>query len=118
MKMRGLKQVDVLRLCKPFCEKYNERLGRNDLSQYVSGKVLPGQRKLTVLSEALNVSEPWLMGYDVSPNRIVEDNTDSSATQKEYIRLFELLSPNEQALIISQIKGILSNRPGAAKDGE
>lgn len=65
MAKNNLKQVDILELCKPYCKKYNVKLNKNDLSQYVSGKVKPGQRKLSILSLALNVSEAWLMGYDV-----------------------------------------------------
>ena len=47
----------------------NIRLAKNDLSQYVSGKVEPSQEKLTLLSLALEVNEPWLMGYDVKKER-------------------------------------------------
>ena len=36
---RGLKQVDIIRLAEPYCNKYDIKLGKNDLSQYVSGKV-------------------------------------------------------------------------------
>ena len=45
-------------------------MGRNDLSQYLSGKFQPKQAKLTVLALALNVSEAWLMGYDVPRSRL------------------------------------------------
>ena len=69
MVARNLKQIDILNLAKPFCMEYNIRLNKNDLSQYVSGKVEPGQNKLTVLGLALNVSEAWLMGYDVPMER-------------------------------------------------
>ena len=69
MRERNLKQVDILRKCAPICEKYNVRLGKNDLSQYVSGKVEPGSDKLGILGRALNVSEAWLMGYDVPASR-------------------------------------------------
>lgn len=69
MSDRNLKQVDILELCKPYCQKFDVKLGRNDLSQYVSGKVEPGQQKLTVLGMALNVNEAWLMGYDVPIER-------------------------------------------------
>ena len=65
MSERNLRQVDILEMCKPYCKKYDIKLGRNDLSQYVTGKVEPGQKKLTVLGMALNVSEAWLMGFDV-----------------------------------------------------
>lgn len=77
MEERNLRQVDILTKCKPFCEKHAVKLGRNDLSQYVNGKVEPGQEKLTILGLALNVSEAWLMGFDVPMDR---NNTD---TQKE-----------------------------------
>lgn len=69
MEERSLRQVDILEKAKPFCEKFGVKLGRNDISQYVSGKVLPKQDKLTVLGHALNVSEAWLMGYDVPMER-------------------------------------------------
>ena len=65
LNMRGLKQVDVLRLAEPFCDKFNVQLKKNDLSQYINGNSTLGQFKLTVLSLALGVSEEWLMGYDV-----------------------------------------------------
>lgn len=70
MTARNLRQVDILRAAEPYCVKYNVKLGKNDLSQYVSGKVEPGQDKLTVLGFALNVSETWLMGYDVPMDRL------------------------------------------------
>lgn len=66
MKERNLKQVDILELCKPYCKKYDVKLGKNDLSQYVSNKYSPSQEKLSILSMALKVNEVWLMGYDVS----------------------------------------------------
>ena len=65
MQLRNLKQVDVLNLAKPYCEKYDTKLTKVDLSQYVSGKVEPGQAKLFVLANALHVNEAWLMGLDV-----------------------------------------------------
>lgn len=69
MSQRNLRQVDILNLAKPYCERYNVKLGKNDLSQYVSGKVEPGQIKLSILGLALNVSEAWLMGYDAPMER-------------------------------------------------
>lgn len=72
MNLTGLKQVDILEKCKPFCEKYDIRIGKNDLSQYVSGKVQPRQNKLSILGMALGVSEAWLMGYDVPMNHSLD----------------------------------------------
>ena len=69
MKERGMRQIDILEAAKPFCEKYGVKLGKNDLSQYVNGKVEPGQEKLTILGMALGVSEAWLMGYETQKER-------------------------------------------------
>jgi transcriptional regulator with XRE-family HTH domain len=85
MNEKGLKQVDVLRLAEPFCKKYDERLGKNDLSQYASGKTEPGQRKLFILGKALGVNPSWLLGLDVSKNESSEKKED--AVSDIFIRL-------------------------------
>lgn len=72
MTEKGLRQIDILNKAMPICKKRNIKLGRNDLSQYISGKVEPSQKKLTILAEALDVSETWLMGYDVPKHTNLE----------------------------------------------
>lgn len=69
MSERDLRQVDILELAKPFCKKYDVKMNKSDLSQYVSGKVEPSQDKLVILGMALNVNEAWLMGFDVPMER-------------------------------------------------
>lgn len=68
MQLRGIKQIDIINMCKN--NPYGIKLNKSDLSQYVSGKFLPKQDKLTLLAYALNVSESWLMGYDVPMEKI------------------------------------------------
>lgn len=75
MEERHLKQIDILRLTKPLCEKYDVRLEKNDLSQYVAGKTEPGQYKLFILAKALNVNETWLMGLEVPMERFEAQTT-------------------------------------------
>lgn len=65
MRQRSLKQVDVLNLTKPYCEKYHVKLAKNYLSQYCNGKNEPGKDILNVLSLALDVNPLWLQGFDV-----------------------------------------------------
>lgn len=91
MKERNLKQVDLLRLCQPYCETYDVRIGRNDINQYVHGKTKPRQDKLTILGLALNVSEAWLMGYDVPRER--------SETQGDKLRRYR----REHNLTLSEL---------------
>lgn len=70
IRLRGLKQIDILNKAAYYCDKYNIKLTKSDLSQYISGKVsTPTQDKLFVLANALNVSEAWLMGFDVPMER-------------------------------------------------
>lgn len=69
MQERGLKQADLVRICAPFAKEFGIVMGKSAISQYVTGKSLPAQRQLTALGEALNVSEAWLMGYDVPRER-------------------------------------------------
>lgn len=111
MRSRNMRQVDILNAAEPYCRKYGIKLGKNDLSQYVSGKVEPGQDKLTILGLALNVSEAWLMGYDVPAEREIPPITAlSDGRAKEYVKLFELLNDDQKDMIIHAIKGILSGR--------
>ena len=112
MDAKQIRQIDILNAAKPFCQKYGVKLERNDLSQYVSGKVLPGQDKLTILGLALNVSEAWLMGFDVPMEREIAPAAQEEGNERitELVELFKLLSKTEQDLIIRQIKGILSGR--------
>ena len=111
MAARNMRQVDILKAAEPFCSKYGVKLGKNDLSQYVSGKVEPRQDKLTILGLALGVSEAWLMGYDVSMERNVTPTAEvGDGRTNEYIDLFRLLNADQKALVIYVIKGLLSEK--------
>jgi transcriptional regulator with XRE-family HTH domain len=61
MDMREMKQVDII-----------ERTGisKGALSSYLSGRYVPKQNNIHALAVALDVSESWLMGYDVDPHRV------------------------------------------------
>lgn len=67
MSERNLKQVEIISAAQPYCQEYQVKLNKSDLSQYISGKTEPGKEKLFVLSRALNVSEAWLMGRTEDP---------------------------------------------------
>ena len=69
MEERGIKQADLVRMCAPFAREAGISMGKSAISQYVTGKSLPAQRQLTILGQALNVSEAWLMGFDVPRGR-------------------------------------------------
>ncbi len=120
---RNMKQVDVLMACKPYCEKYGVKLEKNDLSQYVSGKVQPGQDKLTILGLALNVNEVWLMGYNVPSGKdelqLIEETIKNELnlnklikssygeTASEAFSMYTLLDSDDQGEIRGEMKHML-----------
>lgn len=63
MELRGLRAVDLI-----------DKTGipKVTVSYYMSGKSEPRTDKLHLIAKALNVSEAWLLGYDVEMERTVE----------------------------------------------
>lgn len=101
MNKRNMKQVDILNATIPYCKKYDVKMNKSDLSQYVAGKVEPNQDKLFVLSRALQVNEAWLMGYDVQMERDFSPGKASEAF--ELAEKFALLSQRDQEIVKNMI---------------
>lgn len=72
MAEKSWKQVDIINHSKQFQEKLGVKLGKSALSQYVNGVQAPDQKKLALLALTFDVSEAWLMGYDVPRERDVK----------------------------------------------
>lgn len=114
MREQNLRQIDILNLSLPFCSKYNVKMNKSDISQYVSGKVEPSQDKLVILGMALNVTEPWLMGFDVPKER---QNINLSIEQYliktygesilEAFNLYSKLDSGDQGEIRGEMKQML-----------
>lgn len=86
MNMRGLKQIDVLRLAEPFCEEYGVKLGKSHLSQYLNSKTEPRKDIFTVLAKALSINPLWLQGENVSMEA-ASDITISDKSGKEISKM-------------------------------
>lgn len=61
MKKKKIKQVDLIRRAA----EHGVKLGKSQISQYVSGKTLPRHNVIAILAKVLEVEEAWLCG-DVS----------------------------------------------------
>ncbi|HFI0088616.1 TPA: helix-turn-helix domain-containing protein [Streptococcus suis] len=77
---RNLRQVDILEKSKPYQIELGVKMGRSALSQYVTGNSKPDDKKLSLLSKTLNVSEAWLMGYDVPREREIKNSQQPTPT--------------------------------------
>lgn len=107
----NLKQIDILNKCSPICERYGVKMGRNDISQYVSGKVTPKQDKLSILACALNVNEAWLMGYDVPMARSETYNNSNSLGNIDWKKTLNFQFTDEEIKkIIEYSEFLLSQR--------
>ena len=93
MQERNLKQVDILNKAQPYCKKYGIKLTKQDLCQYVSGKVEPAQNKLAILSMTLKVNESWLVGFDVPKEKQAD----------ELVELINSLDADQQKNVLNYI---------------
>lgn len=105
MNNRNLKQVDILDMTKPYCVKYDVKMNKSDISQYVSGKVEPNQEKLFILAKALGVNEAWLMGFDVPMKK--ELSSSEAEGDIELIEKFSLLNERDKQLVMNMIDSML-----------
>lgn len=60
MQIRNIKQTDIVKLTG---------IGKSSISTYLTGEYEPKQRNIYKIAQVLNVSEAWLMGYDVPMER-------------------------------------------------
>lgn len=105
MEDRKLKQVDILDITKPYCIKYDVKMNKSDISQYVSGKVEPTQDKLFVLAKALGVNVAWLMGFDVPMKK--ELPSLEAENDIELLEKFSLLNNRDKQLVRNMIDSML-----------
>lgn len=84
MRQNKLKQVDIIEKSKKFEAETGVKISKTDLSQYVNGKVEPGQEKLYVLAKTLDVSEAWLDGYDVPQHRPSDEERQEHARNSKF----------------------------------
>ena len=82
MELREIKAVDLVQATG---------LGKSAISQYILGKYEPKQVAIHKIAKALNVSEAWLMGYDVPIQRAEEIKTVVSKEETELLDMYHKL---------------------------
>lgn len=102
LRLRDMSQADLRRLTG---------IPKSAMSQYCNGGLVPRQDRTFLIANALNVSEAWLMGFDVPLERqTTPASFEEDGRIKDFVNLFDRLTEEQQALIIAQIKGILSEQ--------
>ena len=88
MKIRNLKQVDIINKSKPYQKKLGISLSKSTLSQYINDVQSPDQDRIYLLSKTLNVGEAWLMGYDVDSYRVPDEERQDETIMSKSITYF------------------------------
>lgn len=81
MALRELKQIDFVHAA----EKFNIKLGKSHMSQYVSGKTVPRADIAHFLAAYLRVDEDWLMGKDVPMEEHAAILPDFAGEQPDHV---------------------------------
>ena len=81
MALRELKQIDFVHAA----EKFNIKLGKSHMSQYVSGKTVPRADIAHFLAAYLRVNEDWLMGKDVPREEHAAILPDFAGEQPDHV---------------------------------
>lgn len=111
MSETGLRQVDILDKSKPFQKQLGVKMGRSALSQYVTGKSKPDDKKLYLLSKTFGVSEAWLMGYDVEKKRVPDNERNSTSNEQvEILPIYNKLEKPRQEKVLSYAKDQLEEQ--------
>jgi transcriptional regulator with XRE-family HTH domain len=97
MNMRNMKAVDL-------CEK--TKIPKGAISYYLSGKSTPKADRLYLLCKALDVSEAWMLGYDVDMaktqpqknNDIIADAVVKMRTDNSFLSIVDALIKDKEFL--------------------
>lgn len=81
MALRELKQINFVHAA----EKFNIKLGKSHMSQYVSGKTVPRADIAHFLAAYLRVNEDWLMGKDVPMEEHAAILPDFAGEQPDHV---------------------------------
>ncbi len=92
------KQIDISR---------ETGIAKGTISNYLYGKYEPKPEAVAKLAESLNVSDMWLMGYDVPMKRSKNlTNYEENPHELELHDYFETLETKEQKEIVEYVKAV------------
>ena len=103
MDIKDMKAIDV---------SNSSGIPKNSISYYLSGRSVPKSDRIYILAKLLDVSEAWLMGFDVAMERSAEqkdvDATVSLLNRIEKDREFKQLMLRINRLTPAQLEAVKS----------
>ena len=89
MDIKNINQADL-------CQRTG--IPKSSMSMYLSGERSPRQNRLSQIAESLNISEAWLMGYDVPMER-TDSLNNKSLSVKDKRDILDILSSTKAELL-------------------
>lgn len=102
--IRHMKRTDLCRLAS---------VPKSSLSLYLSGAYEPKQDRIHTMASALNVSEAWLVGYDVPMDREPSSRAnlvELTDREKAMLDLFRRIPEKQQDVLIQMVRGGLGTQ--------
>ena len=94
--IRNMKQAELCKLAN---------VPKSSLSLYLKGAYEPKQDRIYSMARALNVSDTWLMGYDVHMERKAASQAmELTEGEKTILDLFRLIPESQQKVLIQMIR--------------
>ena len=104
LEIKKMKQTDLCKLAK---------VPKSSLSLYLSGAYEPKQDRIYDMARVLDVSEAWLMGYDVPMERqqmLSPDKVELTEGEKLLLDLFRKVPEDQQRLVLQMIRVALGSQ--------
>ena len=104
MKAKGFTQAKLCKLAN---------VPKSSLSLYLSGAYEPKQDRIFDIAKVLNVSEAWLMGYDVPMEKEqtnAPDNMELTEGEKLLLELFRQIPEDAQKMYLEVLRASLKTR--------
>lgn len=89
MHIKNINQVDL-------CQRTG--IPKSSMSMYLSGERSPRRNRLSQIAEKFNISEAWLMGYDVPMER-TDSLSDETLSQKDKRDILDIISSTKAELL-------------------
>jgi transcriptional regulator with XRE-family HTH domain len=102
--IRNMKQADLCKLAK---------VPKSSLSLYLSGAYEPKQNRIYEMAKVLNVSEAWLLGYDVPMEREEKKSPEEpmlTEGEKMLLDIFRLVPEENKQMVVEMIRAALKTK--------
>ena len=102
LEIRGMKQRDL-------CDR--AKVPESSMSLYLKGAYEPKQNRIFDMAAVLNVSEAWLMGYDVPMERAsanTRNTMEVTEDEQKLLELFRRIPESQQPMVLQMIEVALN----------